>query len=156
MQEVPEAISWVADHTPEAQRWKDVPEMQFHAPSSLHEPLKAPELEELEEPELELELELEEGEAGIAAEVADGAAGSGADEADVEAGAGSAAWVDAGAVAAAAEVTTAEPESEEPDPELVPVAESPALAKVGVPVQAAAPTLAKLEASPRYWTTSPG
>jgi hypothetical protein len=31
--EVPGATAWTADQAPLAQRWKEVPSMQFHAPS---------------------------------------------------------------------------------------------------------------------------
>lgn len=45
MQVVPAAICITADQTPLAQRWKEVPPMQFHIPSGLQAPLRAPLLE---------------------------------------------------------------------------------------------------------------
>lgn len=53
-QDVPAAISMTADQAPEAHRWKAVPPMQFHAPSSLqgvpaaYVPLAEPEPEPAE------------------------------------------------------------------------------------------------------------
>jgi hypothetical protein len=144
-----------ADHTPLAQRWKEVPAMQFHSPSLLQEPLRVPELE----PEL-----LEDEEGTGAAWVDEGAesgtvgalVSAGADE---DVGAGAAEEVSVGALLAADEEPEPEPEEAEPepepeseDPELV----SPAPPKVGVPVQAAEPSAARLAASPRNSTSSPG
>jgi hypothetical protein len=52
VQVVPPGIAITADHSPEAQRWKDVPPRQFHIPSVLQAPVKAVAVEpEGEEPE---------------------------------------------------------------------------------------------------------
>ena len=58
---VPEASCCTTDHWPDAQRWKELPPIQFQAPSVLQEPVKAP----------ALELPEDEGEAGAAAWVVD-------------------------------------------------------------------------------------
>lgn len=72
MHAVPAAICITSDQTPLAQRWKDVPPMQFHMPSGLQAPLRAP----LMEPELfdegAGELDGTTGAAGEDAAVADG------------------------------------------------------------------------------------
>ena len=48
---VPPAMGMVADHEPLAQRWKDVPPMQFHAPSLVQGPVMAPAEEPVVVPE---------------------------------------------------------------------------------------------------------
>jgi hypothetical protein len=154
---VPAAICMVADQTPLAQRWNEVPPIQFHWPSGVQAPLRVPLLDE--EPEALDEL------AGLAA----GAAG----EEEMDAGAGEAReealdantpgdpvdWLATDVMVAEVETaggTAADVEAaggtaaEVPDGEL-PVGPSP-----GPPVQAAWPNGWRLDGVPAYWTESPG
>ena len=126
---------------PEAQRWKDVPEMQFHWPSVLQLPVKAPELELEVDPGLEGE-EVVTG-AGAAAEVDAGSGSTGALD-GVASGTGA---VDAEAAVPEALSVGAEEEVELEEPE-GPI--SPEPPKVAVPVQALEPSLARLADSPSY------
>jgi hypothetical protein len=155
VQTVPEAICVAADHWPLAQRWKEVPAMQFHCPSSLQAPLKVLELP------LELVL-LEDEEATGAASVDDVAVSetvgvlvsAGAEEVVAAAAAEE---VSVGALLAAADDSVPEEELElELEESDEPEAVSPEPAKVAVPVQAAEPSAARLAGSPSYSTTSPG
>jgi hypothetical protein len=68
---VPGAMGMTGDHWPEAQRWKEVPSMQFQAPSLVQGPELAP-VEGVEGPEPEPEPVLGAG-AGAAVVVAGGA-----------------------------------------------------------------------------------
>lgn len=130
--------------------------MQFHSPSGLQAPLRAL--------ELPLELVLLEDEEATEAASVDVEAVSGTVGALVSAGAkevvGAAAAeeVSVGALLAAAE--DSEPEELELELELEesdePDAESAEPPNVGVPVQAAEPSGARLAGSPSYSTTSPG
>jgi len=69
---VPPATCWTTLHDPEAQRWNEVPPMQFHIPSLVQGPVKA-------EPEPA-------GVAGAAEGSAEGAAGGAAEGAAIGAG----------------------------------------------------------------------
>ena len=90
LQLVPPAMAWTADHWPEAQRWKLVPPIQFHAPSFVHAPVKPPPV--VPEPVVD-PVEPEDG-AAAAADVAGGAAAAveattgAAEEAALEVGTG--------------------------------------------------------------------
>lgn len=160
---MPVDICWATDQVPEEQRWKEVPEMQFHWPSVLQLPVRAAELE------LELEADSEPDEevvtgAGAAAEEDVGSGSVSAGELDgVASGTGAADTV-AGAVealSAGAEEEAGEAEPDELEPESEPELEelevvSPEPPKVAVPVQASEPSFARLAASPSYSTMSPG
>lgn len=146
---VPVDICWAADQVPEAQRWKEVPEIQFHWPSVLQLPVKTPELEADPDPEPEGEEVVTGAGAGAEGDTGSGSAGaldgvaSGTGATDTEAAA-----VEALSAGAEEEPEEAEPEEAEPDelepeePEEEEVLPSPP--KVGVPVQAAEPSLARL------------
>jgi hypothetical protein len=124
--------------------------MQFQAPSGLQAPVRAPEL-----------FEPVEGAAGAVVETAGwGTVGTVVSTgALVEAGTEAAGWdeVSVGAVPAAVDEEDPEPEPEDPEPEPdepEPELDEPELvvpspAKVGVPVQAASPSGAKLAMAPR-------
>lgn len=152
---------------PEAQRWKEVPDMQFHWPSVLQLPVRAPELELEADPELEGE-EVVAG-AGEAAEedVGSGSASaldgiaSGIGAADAKAAATEALSTEAAGEAEEAEPDDTEPEEAEPEAEpdeleaeseLELEVVSPEPPKVAVPVQASEPSLARLAGSPSYST----
>lgn len=142
---VPVANCWTTDHWPDAQRWNEVPPMQFQVPSVEHEPFRAPSLELPEE-----------GGVDGAASVADGAAGSGAAAelgcagASLTLGAGAGGWEGeaTGALSAGAVDEELESELEPPDPEpaeLEPDPVVPSPANLAVPVQADWPSGARLD-----------
>jgi hypothetical protein len=152
---VPVDMGWATDQVPEAQRWKAVPEIQFHWPSVLQLPVRAPETEPESDPDSEPEDE----------EVVAGA-GAGAVE-DTGTGSGALDGVDSGTGATDTETAAealsagAEEEPDELEPESEPELEEPAETvmpeppKVGVPVQASEPSAARLPGWPLYSTLSP-
>ena len=128
--------------------------MQFHSPSVLQLPVRAPDVDPEDEEDVAgagavVEEATGTGSTGALDEVASGTGAAATDVAAVEA-------LSAGAEVELEEAADelepeSEPELEEPEEAVIP--EPP---KVGVPVQASEPSAARLALSPSYSTSSPG